>query len=75
MRKVWNVLAVTLAGIMILTGCGGNASSENTKGEVSKEETKQVTLTFMDHTSEEAKIQWEDSVISSFEAAPPGVAR
>lgn len=74
MRKVWKVLAAAvMAGTMVLTGCGGSASSDPAGGNVSKEESKQVTLTFMDHTSEEAKIQWEDSVISNFEKTHPGV--
>lgn len=42
-------------------------------GSVLAEEGKQVTLTLMNHTSEELKIQWEDSVVEGFEAAHPGV--
>ena len=64
----------------MLTGCGGKTASDGTQDtakdtaeNVSKEEAKQVTLTFMDHTSEEAKIQWEDSVITNFEAEHPNV--
>ncbi|MDO5423329.1 MAG: extracellular solute-binding protein [Eubacteriales bacterium] len=42
-------------------------------GSAFAEEGKQVTLNLMNHTSEELKIQWEDSVVEAFEELHPGV--
>lgn len=58
------IAAAMTAAAMLSTVCSMGAGAE---------EAKQVTLTYMNHTSEELKIEWEDALIEAFEEAHPGV--
>jgi len=62
--------------ISLLAGCGSDATDTG-NGDATKqavnEEGKQTTLTFIGHTSEDAKVEWEDQVIAGFEAEHEGV--
>ncbi len=82
MKKKLGILITVSMVVGLLTGCGVSTTSEDPASaagdtaqvtEVTNEEGKQTTMTFMDHTSEEAKVAWEDSVIGAFEEAHPGV--
>lgn len=83
MRKIISVLLATVMTASLLCGCGNSSGSSNsskktsddtvTTAKATNEETKQVTLSFMNHTSEETTVKWEDSVIAEFEKQHPNV--
>lgn len=71
------VLAIGLSGAM-LAGCGSSSSSSASASAASgvaadNEEGEKITLNFINHTSEQAKIDWEDYCIELFEKAHPNV--
>lgn len=74
-----NLMGLLLVMAVLATGCSGtstatdSASADSATSEAVTEEGESVTLTMMNHTSEEATIAWEDSVIEAFEESHPGV--
>lgn len=52
---------------------GGSVPLSETQRQASYEEGKQITLSLMNHTSEEARVAWEDAVIEAFEQENPNI--
>lgn len=67
MKKIIAVTLITAMAGALCVGCG----SENS--EVKNKEDKSITLTLIDHTSEDIKVEWEDSVIEGFMDKHPEV--
>lgn len=85
MKKNWAkiALAIGLSGVM-LAGCGSSASSSTSSVKeassnagsgvtANNEEGEKITLNFINHTSEKAKVAWEDYCIKLFEKKHPNV--
>lgn len=77
------LLALTLA-VSTLAGCGKNGTETTTAGAESGKNTeasqplknaekKEIILTWINHTSEEGTIAWQDLMAKEFEEANPGV--
>ena len=66
MKKLKQVLALTLSLIMLLTACGGgNAASENNETQQPQKETAEAPATSSDSTGEKTKITiWHHELVS-----------
>lgn len=65
--KCKKVIGILMAASMVAGMTAGTAVT------ASASESEEVTLTMMNHTSEEATIAWEDAIIEEFEESHPGV--
>jgi len=78
-RLVSIICAIGVAG-SLLAGCGSTSTEDSSSVQASSgdvaannEEGENITLNFINHTSEQAKIDWEDYCISLFEKEHPNV--
>lgn len=85
LRKVMYIFTALAMTCIAMAGCGNSAEKQVGKTEKAEESTgedieaeenveeEQITLNLMNHSLEEATINWEDEVIAQFEADHPDI--